>query len=214
MMKTLIESIFGDNITNDLNISLELIEAEIINSLKKYKLKEVDCKDLFYKGYIPQQPFIMIDDDTVNDGYINIAVFSPNELIYKDSQNRDEEVYIGVNVNISKGDEYDHQDPNKYYLRRVDVEIYESKHKQLYPHSRTLWDLNGWKRHSLKTNEINEKTIKSIVKYIVNLFDLVLKMMDRDRQEIYGIFKMPNQVRYYNEKDEFWYLNKMKEELD
>ena len=104
-MKTLVESIFGDNITNDLNVSLELIEVEIINSVKKYKLKEVNWEDLFYKGYIPQQPFIMIDDDTVNDGYINIAVFSPNELIYKDSQNRDEEVYIGVNVNISKGEE-------------------------------------------------------------------------------------------------------------
>ena len=185
-MKPLAESLFDtDNVTKELPMSLELIHEEILIALKKYNFEVIDWDKLCYDGYILQKPGIM-DEDNMSEGWFNITILTPNKLIYK--ENKNDEVYIGVNVCISNGDEDDREDENKFYIKRVDTEWLSSHNKSLFPHSSTFWDRSGWKRYSsLKTNEINEKTIKTIVKYVVGLIDKTLKMMNKDRQEICDI---------------------------
>jgi len=215
-MKPLAESLFDtDNVTKELPMSLELIHEEILIALKKYNFEVIDWDKLCYDGYILQKPGIM-DETNMPEGWFNITILTPNKLIYK--ENKNDEVYIGVNVCISNGDEDDHEDENKFYIKRVDTEWLSSHNKSLFPHSSTFWDRSGWKRYSsLKTNEINEKTIKTIVKYVVGLIDKTLKIMNRDRQEICDIYferaLNGGDPLMYGKKDWVWYLEKMKKEL-
>ena len=218
-MKTLIESLFDtDNVTKELPMSLDLIYGETLNALKKFNLEKIDWNDVYSKGYIPQRPSILDESMHRDDGFFNINIFVPNKYVYRGSKKKDEEVYIGVNINMGVGDEDDGEDVNKFYISRVDVEWIESECKRLYSHAMNLWDRNGWKRYSgLKTNEINEKTIKGVIKYVVWLVDRTIKMMDRDRQEIYDIFH-GNETDggdplMYGRKDCYWYMEKMKKEL-
>ena len=218
-MKTLIESLFDtDNVTKELPMSLDLIHEATLNALKKFNLEKIDWNDISNKGYISQQPSILDEYDHRDDGFFNINIFVPNKYVYRGSKKKDKEVYIGVSICMAVGDEDEGEDVNKFYISRVDVEWIESEYKSLYPHSMNLWDRNRWKRYSgLKTNEINEKTIKDIMKYVVWLVDRTIKMMDRDRQEIYDIFHGnetdDGDPLMYGRKDRYWYIEKMKKEL-
>ena len=219
-MKTLIESIFGnDNITSELPLSLGVIHEQIMIALKKFNLETIIWDDLFHKGYIPQKPGIIDDCDDIGDGYFNICILVPNKYVYRGSQYKNEEVYLGVNICIGMGEKDDHEDESKPYIKRVDTEWVESEAQALFPHSTVLWDRNGWKRYSpLKTNQINNNTVKTIIKYIVDLVGKLLKMMDRDRQMIYDIFH-GNETEggdplLYGKKDCYWYIDRvMKKEL-
>ena len=215
-MGSLTEGVFGDNITNDIPLNIEIIKLKILNALKKYNFEIIDWGK-YFKGYNPQRPVIVIEDNIIDFNCFNIAIFSPNKLVYKESKNKHEGVCTGVVVNIGNGEVFDNQDPNKYYLTRVSVMFTEITEGRATPYAHALWAYDLWKKHSIKTNEINENTIKSIIKYIVNLFDLSLKMAKKDEQEIRDI--------YYREadecgdpllggkKDRYWYLDKMKKVL-
>ena len=219
-MKTLIESIFGaDNITSEVHLSLEVIHEQIMIALKKFNLETIIWDDIFHKGYIPQKPGIIDDSDNIGDGYFNLTILTPNKYVYRGCKYKNEEVYIGINIGIGMGQRDDHENESKPYIKRVDTEWVESEAGALFPHATTLWDRSYWKRYSpLKTNQINEKTVKTIINYIVGLVDKTLKMMDRDRQMIYDIFH-GNETEggdplLYGRKDCYWYIdNVMKKEL-
>ena len=200
-MKTLIESLFDpDNITNGPPLTLETIKEQILISLKKYDLETVEWDDLSH-GYIPRQPSIMIDDE--DPDFFNINLFIPTKQI---SKYKHEEVCIGVTFTISKGDETDNQDPNSIYMTSVHAMWIEIRNKEVYPYSRIVWDRNGYKRYSkLKTNEFTYSSIKSIIKYIIMLFDKIIKLMNKDRSLIVST--------YINQKDEQQYLKKIMKEL-
>jgi len=219
-MKTLVESIFGnDNITSEVHLSLEVIHEQIMIALKKFNLETIIWDDIFSKGYIPQKPGIIDDNENIGDGYFNVTVITPNKYVYRGSKYKNEEVYLTANVCIGMGEKDDHEDETKPYIKRVDMGWMESEVGGLFPHSNVLWDRSGWKRYSpLKTNQINDKTVKTIINYIVGLVDTLLKMMNRDRQMIYDIFH-GNEMEggdplLYGRKDCYWYIdNVMKKEL-
>jgi hypothetical protein len=198
-------------------MSLELIHEQILIALKKFNLETADW-DKFFHGYIYHKPCIIDEKGDMEEGYFNLTILTPNKYVYGRSKNKDKEVYIGVNFLISMGDRDDHENENKFYLKRIDVEWVEIENKHLFPRTSNFWDRSGWKHYSpLKTNEINEKTIDTIIKYIIGIVDKVFKMMDRDRQEIYDIFN-GNEVEggdplLYGRKDSYWYAGKITKEI-
>ena len=214
-MRTLSESLFDQDIINkEVNFTLQSVKDLIDKELEKYHLNEVDWEKV-RKGYIPNDPYIIYNDCMGdNDGdFYNFEIFVPNGTIHKKTGKYDD-VSIGISFCIA-------QYGGNINIERMDIMWVDHENDHAYAHSSVLWDLSGWKRHSkLKSNRFTEKNLKSLLDYIKKCIDTIFMMAKRDQQEICDIYMKEDSAAskgdplMYGRKDRYWYIEKMRKELE
>lgn len=205
-MKTLVESIFGDNITNDVSINLNVIKVRLINELKKKHFEVIDWDKFYSAEYEPKKPFISIEDDIEKEDYFHVSLHVP--VGYKKAEgvsSNIKEVYIGVDFCISLG-KYLNEFYDKCYIERADLQcILLRENNNFWPYAKLLWDDMSWKsRTNLKTIIFSESSFNDITKYIFKLFDKLIKITKRDKNET---------CKWEGSKDSYFYLDKLINEL-
>ena len=178
-MKTLVESIFGDNVTSEVPLDIHAVKDLVLDVFKKHGLKENDYNHIRRNG-VPQTPFYMIDLDNINlksQPWFDVTFCIPAGTTDKKA------TAIGAAFCITTSRKSDSK--NQVILERVDL-IYmqdysDSQHPDVSSRNRVFWDLSGWKRHShLKSNIFTSDNASSLLEYIENFVKIITSASQRD----------------------------------
>lgn len=178
-MKTLVESIFGDNVTSEVPLNIHVVKDLVLDVFKKHGLKEEDY-DYIRRNGIPQTPFYMIDLDNIklkSQPWFDVTFCIPVGTTDKKT------TAIGAAFCIAASRKSDLK--NQVILERVDLIYMQdysiSQYRDVSSRNRVFWDLSGWKRHShLKSNIFTSDNASSLLGYIENFIKIITSALQRD----------------------------------
>lgn len=179
-MKTLVESIFGDNITNEIPIDLVTVKDLVLGIFEKCGMKKDDYNRVSKTG-MPQSPFYMINLDRIKANSKDQPWFDATFCIPVGTTD-EKKIAVGASfcITVSR-----HRSNDQVILERVDLiylqdySIYQDL--GVSSRGRVFWDLSGWKRHShLKSNVFTSDNVATLLKYIENFVKIISSATQRD----------------------------------